>query len=173
MQQCETAFNFDKYIYCENSWTYFPPALHFRSSEFWYIIRWCAAVWCCTALYADSHTSLRQRAAVYVNAVDVLRGGFCNALWKVHIHSSYYGVPHWTKARNAAVRVGLHSPYTPTNACSRSVPCISSSWTQPPGHVDLLAVCLRRETANYGCLLYFWRLKAVPVRRTFFFFCTQ
>jgi len=44
----------------------FPPALHFRSSEFCYIVRWCAAVWCCTALYADSHTSLRQRAAVYI-----------------------------------------------------------------------------------------------------------
>ena len=29
MQQCETAFNFDKYIYCENSWTYF--LLHFTS----------------------------------------------------------------------------------------------------------------------------------------------
>ena len=29
MPQCETAFNFDKYICCENSWTYF--LLHFTS----------------------------------------------------------------------------------------------------------------------------------------------
>ena len=88
----------------------FPPALHFRSSEFCYIVRWCAAVWCCTALYADSHTSLRQRAAVYIMPLCSARWKvFCTALWKVHIHRSYYGVPHWTKARNAAVRVGLHS----------------------------------------------------------------
>ena len=94
MQQCETAFDFDKYI--ENSWTYF--LLHFTSdllsSDIYYV-----DVLQCDAVQPFTRTATRHaatRCGIH-NAVDVLRGGFCTALWKVHIHSSYYGVPHWTK----------------------------------------------------------------------------
>ena len=74
MQQCETAFNFDKYIYCENSWTYSSCT---SLPIFWvllYSTLMCCSVMLYSPLRGQPHVIAATRCSIH-NAVDVLRGG--------------------------------------------------------------------------------------------------